>query len=236
MKKAAKAPRSPVAQGPAASERDAGGARSAVSSKGQATRARIVGVATGLFAQAGYEATSIETVLAQSGVSRGALYHHFEDKQALFVAVLEAIEASIAQATVVASRGIADPVEALLAGCNAWLDVSRDPAVRQIVLMDAPAVIGWQKWREIDARYGFGLLKGSLKAAAGAGRLRPELVEVFAHVLLAAVLEIALLMARAHDPAKAAREGRAALRELIDKLLGPASKARPRRKAAGARA
>jgi AcrR family transcriptional regulator len=200
------------------------------SAKGQATRAHIVGVAGELFAQAGYDATSIETVLARSGVSRGALYHHFEDKEALFTAVLEAIEARIAQATVEASRGIADPVEALRAGCNAWLDVSCDPAVRQIVLVDAPAVVGWQKWRDIDARFGFGLLKGGLKNAAAAGRLRADLVEILAHVLLAAVLEIALVMARAEDAAAAAENGRAALRELIDKLLGPEPK-RPRRKA-----
>jgi AcrR family transcriptional regulator len=203
---------------------------SSKSAKGQATRAHIVATARELFAQAGYDATSIETVLERSGVSRGALYHHFEDKEALFTAVLEAIEATIAQATVDASRGIADPVEALLAGCNAWLDVSRDPAVRQIVLVDAPAVVGWQKWREIDARFGFGLLKGALKNAAAAGRLRGDLVEVFAHVLLAAVLEIALLIARAADPAAAAKQGRTALRELIGRLLGPAPK-RPRRKA-----
>lgn len=201
-----------------------------VRTRGRATRARIVDVAGELFAQAGYDATSIEAVLEKSEVSRGALYHHFRNKEDLFVAVLEDIEARIAQATVDASRGIADPVAALLAGCNAWLEISREPAVRQIVLVDAPAVLGWQKWREIDARYGFGLLKGSLKAAAAAGRLRPELVDILAHVLLAAVLEIALVMARANDRA-AAREGRAALRELIERLLGPLPKSTVRRKA-----
>ncbi|HKU95529.1 MAG TPA: TetR/AcrR family transcriptional regulator [Vineibacter sp.] len=197
--------------------------------KGQATRAQIVSAATALFSTAGYEATSIETVLATSGVSRGALYHHFDSKEALFVAVFEAMEARIAQATVDASRGIADRVEAMRAGTEAFLDLSRDPAVRQIVLTDAPAVLGWQKWREIDARFGFGLLKGSLKAAAAAGRLQPELVDVHAHILLAAMLEVALIIARADNPAEAARHGRAALNDLIDKLLGPASH-RPARK------
>jgi hypothetical protein len=106
-------------------------------------------------------------------------------------------------------------------GAEAFLDLSREPAIRQIVLSDAPAVLGWQKWRDIDARFGFGLLKSSLKAAARDGRLRPELVEVYAHILLAALLETALVIARAPDPAKASRAGRAALKELIDKLLGP---------------
>jgi AcrR family transcriptional regulator len=199
--------------------------------KGQATRTRIVDAAGELFAKRGYQDTSIEAVLDKSGISRGALYHHFRDKEELFVAVLEAVEARIADATVKASRGIADPVGALLAGCNAWLDISRDPAIRQIVLVDAPAVLGWQEWREIDARYGFGLLKGSLRAAAEAGRLSPSLVEPLAHVLLAAVLEIALLMARANDAPGSVKQAKAALRELIEKLLGPSPKTVRRRKA-----
>lgn len=202
------------------------------SAKGQATRDRIVDVATELFAAAGYEGTSIETVLARSGVSRGALYHHFDDKEALFVAVLESIEARIAQATVDASRGIADPVAALQAGCDAWVDVSGDPAVRQIVLIDAPSVVGWQKWREIDARFGFGLLKGSLSRVAAAGRLRQDRVEMLAHILLAASMEVALVIARSEDPAIAGASGKAALRDVIDKLLGPPSKRGAARKAA----
>jgi AcrR family transcriptional regulator len=211
-----------------------GGGRSRASGgapRGHTTRARIVRTAGELFGSRGYDATSIEAVLERSGVSRGALYHHFQDKQELFVAVLEAVEARIADATVKASRGIADPVGALLAGCNAWLDISRDPAIRQVVMIDAPAVVGWQKWREIDARYGFGLLKGSLRAAAEAGRLSPALVEPLAHVLVAAVLEIALLMARTGDAPGSVKQAKAALRELIEKLLGPAPKPARKRKA-----
>lgn len=189
--------------------------------KGEATRAQIVSAATTLFSTAGYEATAIETVLEKSGVSRGALYHHFESKEALFVAVFEAVEARIARATIDASRGIADRIEAMRAGGEAFLKLSREPSIRQIVLTDAPAVLGWQKWREIDARFGFGLLKGSLKAAADAGRLRAELVDTYAHIFLAAMLEIALLIARSGHPVEAERLGRAALNELIDRLIGP---------------
>jgi AcrR family transcriptional regulator len=189
--------------------------------RGEATRAAIIHTATALFATRGYEATSIETVLEKSGISRGALYHHFDSKEALFEAVFETVEARIAQATVDASRGIADRVEAMRVGAEAFLDLSREPAIRQIVLTDAPAVLGWQKWRDIDARFGFGLLKSSLQAAARDGRLRPDLVEVYAHILLAALLETALVIARARDPAKASRLGRAALKELVDRLLGP---------------
>lgn len=203
--------------------------------RGQATRQYLVTVATGLFAQAGFAATSVEQVMQAADTSRGALYHHFASKTALFEAVLERVEADIAHAVVIASRGIADPVEALRAGCNAWLDLARTPAVRRIVLVDAPAVVGWEKWREIDARHGFGLMKAALKNAAAAGRLPdaladPGRLDMLAHILLASVLEIALIIARAPNAeAAAAREtGRIAFEALIDRLFVlPAAAARP---------
>ncbi len=86
--------------------------------------------------------------------------------------------------------------------------------------MDAPAVVGWQEWRAIDERYAFGLLKNGLQAAAAAGKVRAELVDVTAHMLLAALAEVALVVARAGDGAKAIREGQAAVHELLDRLLG----------------
>jgi AcrR family transcriptional regulator len=195
--------------------------------KGRATRARIVEIATGLFAGTGYDATSIETVLAESGISRGALYHHFKDKAALFEAVLEAIEATIAAKLRAASIGISDPLAAMRAGGDAWLALSRDAAVKQIVLIDAPAVLGWQKWREIDARFGFGLIKAGLKNLAKAGRLRAEMVEPLSHVLLASMMELALVVARADNPAAATRSARTALHQLIDRLLGEPPKSGP---------
>ena len=187
--------------------------------RGQATRQHLVTVAMRLFARTGFAATSIEAVMAAAGASRGALYHHFDSKTQLFEAVLERVEADIAHSVVAASRGIADPVEALRAGCNAWFDLAREPAVRQIVLVDAPSVVGWAKWREIDARHGFGLMKASLKNAAKAGRVDSDLIDMLAHMLLASVLEIALIIARANDPVAAKQEGRAAFEALIDRLF-----------------
>jgi AcrR family transcriptional regulator len=187
--------------------------------KGLATRDRIVSAATRLFTAAGYEGTSIEDLLSDLGISRGALYHHFDSKERLFEAVLEAVEADIAKANMKATRGIADPVVALRAGCDAFLQMARDRTVKRIVLIDAPAVLGWEKWREIDARHGFGLMKRSLEAAAKGGRLRAELTETFAHILLAAVMETALVIARADNVEEATRKGRAAIAALIKKLL-----------------
>jgi AcrR family transcriptional regulator len=189
--------------------------------RGQDTRLRLVAVATALFSELGYEATSVEAVLRDSEVSRGALYHHFASKEALFEAVLEAVEVEIAAATTAASRGIVDPAEALRVGCETFLALAQTGKVRQIVLIDAPGVLGWQKWREIEARHGFGLLKAALEAMAKRGLLRRDLVDVFAHILLAALIEVALMIARAEDGAKALQSGRAALRQLTDKLLAP---------------
>ena len=202
--------------------------------RGQATRQYLVTVATGLFAEAGFAATSVEQVMHAAQTSRGALYHHFAGKTALFEAVLERVEADIAHAVVTASRGIADPVEALRAGCNAWLDLARTPAVRRIVLVDAPGVVGWEKWREIDARHGFGLMKAALRNAATAGRLPgdladPDRLDMLAHMLLASVLEIALIVARASNAeAVTVREtGGIAFEALIDRLFAMPSAARP---------
>jgi AcrR family transcriptional regulator len=188
--------------------------------RGQATRQRLVATAARLFAERGYEATSIEEMLHELQVSRGALYHHFDSKGALFEAVLHDIEAEVAQATVEASRGARDPITALRAGCEAFIELARSPRIRQIVLTDAPAVLGWQKWREIEAQHGLGLLKTALRRAAEAGRLPTEQVDVAAHVLLAAVIEIALMIARSPDAKAATRQGRKALAKLIDGLAG----------------
>jgi AcrR family transcriptional regulator len=188
--------------------------------KGASTRARIIATARRLFAASGYEGTSTETVLQESGVSRGALYHHFENKEALFAAVLEAVEIDIASATARARGNINDPVEALRAAFNTFLSLACDPEVRQIVLIDAHSVLGWQKWREIEERHGFGRLKQALKVIAATGRMREDMVDIFAHMLLATLIEVAFLIARAPDPAVAARTGRAAMSELLERLVG----------------
>ena len=187
--------------------------------KGISTRERIVATARRLFAASGYEGTSTETVLQESGVSRGALYHHFDNKEALFAAVLEAVEVDIAAETARAAANITDPAEALRAGFDAFLQMACEPEVRQIVLIDAHSVVGWQKWREIDERHGFGRLKAALKRIAATGRMREDMVDIFAHMLLASLFEVAFLIARASEPAVAVKTGRSAMNELLDRLL-----------------
>lgn len=188
--------------------------------RASSTRAKIIAAARRLFAENGYERTSTEALLEQSGVSRGALYHHFENKEAIFAAVLEAVEVDVTAATGRARANAADPVEALRLAFRSFLDMAREPEVRQIILTDAHSVLGWQKWREIEDRYGLGRLKQALKVIAAMGRIGQDKVDVYAHILLATLIEVAFLVARSPEPTAAINTGRAALDELLERLFG----------------
>lgn len=195
------------------------------SSRGGATRQTIIEIATRLFAAFGYEATSTDLVLRESGVSRGALYHHFSSKQALFTAVLEATEETVAARVRQAATSASDPLAVLRAGCAAWLALAEDPVVKRIVLIDAPLAVGWQTWREIDDKHALGLIKLALAAAAAQGALPAGMVELYAHMLLATLIELALLIARADDPDSTAAFAAQAVDRMLAGLLGGQPKA-----------
>jgi AcrR family transcriptional regulator len=187
--------------------------------QGDATRRQLLEVATRLFAEQGYEDTSIEQVLREAGVSRGSLYHHYDSKDRLFEAVVEYVEQGVVEQLMGVVARHRDPVKILRAGCARWIALAEDPAVRQIILTDAPAVLGWARWREIDEQYGFGLLKHGVQAVADAGRLAPVDADVVAHVLLGAVNEAALLVARGETAVAARRQATKAVDRLIDGFL-----------------
>jgi AcrR family transcriptional regulator len=187
--------------------------------RGAATRAQLIDIATRLFASRGYEDTSIEAVLQEAGVSRGSLYHHFAGKEALFEAVLDDVETRVGRQTIAAAVGADGPADALRAAFLAWIKLAGDPVVQRILLIDAPAVLGWERWRAMEERHALGAIRATLQAIADQGNLRPELVGTLAHVLLASVNEIALVVARSGDPAAAMREGADAIDELLRRLL-----------------
>jgi len=187
--------------------------------KGESTRERIIATARKLFATLGYEGTSTEAVLAESGVSRGALYHHFDNKEALFSAVLEAVEVDLAAASSRAVAGLTDPLAALRAGFATFLDKAAEPEVRQIILIDS-RVVGWQKWRAIEERYGLGDIKRGLGLLAQSGRLRAEKVDILAHILLASAMEVAFWIARAENPAEATEQGKREFAEVLERVVG----------------
>ena len=190
--------------------------------RGQATRAHLVDVATQLFAGNGYDGTSIEAVLAEAGVSRGSLYHHFAGKDALFWAVLEGVAARVGEQLTALERDAPDPVAALRIGYLGWVRLASDPVVQQTVLIDAPAVLGWQRWREIDEQGNLGWIKAALTYAADTGRIERRHVDVFAHIVLAAANEVALMVARADDPAATLPDAESAFAEFLDRLLAGA--------------
>ncbi|HEX4256273.1 MAG TPA: TetR/AcrR family transcriptional regulator [Streptosporangiaceae bacterium] len=189
--------------------------------RGQATRAQLIEVATGLFASRGYEGTSIEAVLAESGASRGSLYHHFAGKDALFLAVLEDVGTTVTAQVTAAIQDAGDPVTELRAGLLAWIRLAGDPVIRQVMLIDAPIVLGWERWRELDEQGPLGFIRAALAWAAGQGRLDPAQVDTFAHIVLAAANEVTLLIARADDPAAALRAEESAFNGFLDRMLGP---------------
>ncbi len=188
--------------------------------RGRVTRAHLIEVATRLFAEHGYDGTSIDAVLVESGVSRGSLYHHFPGKEALFWAVLEDVGARVGQQAEEIIRDAPDPVAALRAGGLAWIRMAGDPVVRQIMLIDAPAVLGWQRWRELDEQGPLGLIRDFLTYAAEAGRIEHRHVDTFAHIVLAAANEVSMVVARADDPAAALTDCESAFAEFLDRLIG----------------
>jgi AcrR family transcriptional regulator len=187
--------------------------------RGRATRQHVVEVATALFAESGYRDTPIEAVMRAADVSKGALYHHFPGKDALFEAVLEHVNGRVTARVLEALAGLTDPVAELRAGVTAWIRLAGDPVVQQIVLIDAPAVLGWERWRELDEGP-LAAARAGLAEAARRGTVDPRHVEVFAHALVASVTEIATMVAGADDPAAALVDAENALEELLSRMLG----------------
>ncbi len=173
--------------------------------RSNSTRRKLLDAAREAFGTRGYDATPLEELLAATGFSKGAFYHHFADKRELLAAVYENLEAEITAGLAPIGREFSDPLARIDSGCQAFLDACLEPAVRQIALTDAPAVLGWQRWREIDSRFGFGLLLAGLRSAARAGRIPDTDLEVRGHLLLASLMEAALLVGSTEDP-KAMRE------------------------------
>ena len=171
-----------------------------------ATRNALLKIARKLFAERGYADTATEEVVKRARVTRGALYHHFKDKQDLFKAVLHQEQLRLASKTAAAASMESDPWRAMLIASDAFLDACLDPAVRQIVLLDAPAVLGAQGWREADQGYYLADVKAAIQASIDAGIIEPQPVDPLAHMILGAFNEAALLIAHAKDKKAARRE------------------------------
>src|SRR6476619_6178414 len=184
------------------------------------TRAALVAAGRDLFAARGYGDVGTEEIVRKAGVTRGALYHHFADKTELFEAVFEVVEGELADRLVaaLATMGDAGPVAIMRRSADAWLEACLEPAVQQVVLIDGPGVLGYERWRAITTQGGFGLVTGLLQAAVDQGLIRPQPLDPLAHILVGALDEAALYVARAEDPAAARVDAMAVLDQLLDGL------------------
>ncbi len=192
----------------------------------EATQAALVAVARDLFGERGFAAVSIEEIVQGARVTKGALYHHFEDKQALFRAVLEAIESELADRMRVAARLETHRWEQLRAACYAYLDACLERDVQRIVVLDAASVLGWHTWCEIDKRYGLGVLRERFDAALAAGLIDPQPVESVAQLVLGALNVAGRVIAEAKNP----NEARKQVGETIDRLISGLQKKKGNRR------
>src|SRR3954463_6497135 len=174
--------------------------RSAKAAQSEATRAGLLAAARSLFAERGYAHVGTEEIVRAAGVTRGALYHQFADKRALFSAVFEELEAELIGEAAQRMVGHDDPLDAMKEPCRGWLEACARPEAQQIVLLDAPAVLGYETRREIGERPRRGAGGGGGAGPPAAGALEPQPVRPLAHVLVGALDEAALYVARSDDP------------------------------------
>jgi AcrR family transcriptional regulator len=184
------------------------------------TREALIAAARPLFAARGFAEVALEAIVRAAGVTRGALYHHFADKTELFAAVFEQVEGEVAtrMGEAIAASNQTDPIEVMRLGADFWLDACSDPEVQRIVLVDAPAVLGWTRWTEIGDRYNTGMVRALLTNAVETGRIPPQPIEATVLTILGAMREATLYVARAEDHDNARQEAGAVMNRLIRAL------------------
>ena len=191
--------------------RDSGRAQQA-----EQTRAALVSAARELFADRGFHAVGIRDVTARAGVSRGALAHHFADKQALFLAVFRVVEDELVKANPPEAGSPSGPWPAFRRTVQLYLQATATHKdVQRITLVDGPAVLGWPQWRKLEEGYSLGSLKSILESAMDTGSLRRRAVDPLAHLVLGSVMEAALPIANSDKPADRLAEVGEALDDLL---------------------
>src|SRR6516164_4765644 len=176
-----------------------------------ATQQALLEAARRLWGERGYAEVSTPEIAEAAGVTRGAMYHQYADKAALFRAVIEAMDVEIIERLPpeVAAAQPKTPADTMHAMADAWLDIAGEPEVRQLMLLDAPSVIGWREYRELSQNNSIESAEALLQAAIDAGQLRPQPLRPLALVVLGALEEAAMYLAGAEDPAQAREEVRA---------------------------
>lgn len=181
----------------------------------EATRRALLDSAAAAFQERGFADASLDDIARAARLTKGALYHHFASKQALFQAVFEEVERELVDAVLRSGAGETDPWRRLLAGVGAFLDACLEPRYRRIGLEEGPAALGWQRWREIDERFAMPLVRTPLARLMSAGVLRRHPPDLLARVMLAALTEAGLAVAAARDREAARADAQALLVGLL---------------------
>jgi len=189
----------------------------------EATRIALLDAAAEAFAAQGFARTSVDDIVRRARVTKGALYHHFKDKTAVFEAVFCRIEETIVARVAEASDRVSDPWARVEAGFGAILDAALEPAHRRIVFEEAPVALGWTRWREIEQQYMMGLLRATLSSLQEAGLIRAEPLDLVAPVLFAAIGEATQVAAREKDTKAARRAAKRLVLQLV-RGLAPAGR------------
>ncbi|MBL8117221.1 MAG: TetR/AcrR family transcriptional regulator [Anaerolineae bacterium] len=184
----------------------------------EATIQKLIMIAREQFGAYGYAHTATEEVVHLAGVTRGALYHHFESKEGLFRAVVEAVQQDVNAQVQAAAEQQTDLWNQLLAGCTAFLRIGLNPSFRQILLIDAPVVLGWETWRQFDDANSMQSLRQSLSALMQSDQIVVMPLEALTHLLSGAMNEGALWIAQSADPDTALHEADAVLQRLLNSL------------------
>ena len=182
------------------------------------TRRALLDAARSLFAEKGYHETAAEEIVRRAGLTRGALYHHFEDKKDLFRVVVDEMEGEIDEEIEAAERAQPELPEAVMAGYRAFVDAVLDPEMRRTFFLDGPSVLGWE-WREIDARHAVGKIEEGLEALIAEGFVEPQPVGPLARLINGTLLEAAFFVAASEDPEAARDEVWGAMERLVGGLL-----------------
>lgn len=195
-----------------------------------ATRARkpsrnregLIRAARRLFGEKGYAETGTEEIVAVAGVTRGALYYQFADKEDLFLAVFEETLRDVGRETFERTMAkVSDDREDLQIGTQVMLDIFSRPEVKQIVLLDGPTVLGWKTWREVQRPLHLALIGHALQHLVDDGVLPLQPLEPLADVISGATMQAALAIAASEQPTEARRTYGASLAQLLDRLAGP---------------
>lgn len=199
--------------------------RTAGASRADATRHALIGAARGLFGEQGYAGTSVSDVVETAGVTKGALYHHFRDKDDLFRAVVEQVKVDVTAAashSFFDSAGAVEPSARVLAICLSLVDAYLDPATQRLAVTDARAVFDNTFRRDLDSRYEISLIRGAFRTSLPKDAPQRRMLGALAHIVSGAVFEACALVAEAHDPVAARAEVAAILRQLINGVFAGA--------------